>query len=227
MTTKKYSIHWEDDEIVSIEVDGVRYAKPEDISDPEDRAQVERLMARAAEPEPDPDFDQEFGPEFDRRLAEAAGEAQRATASVPKIVGGIFLAVAVLLLGIAALLTANTAAALDREASAPGRVVEVVARRDEAGRTFYYPVVEFILPDKGRQTIRLSEGSSPPAHTPGEAVTIRYDPARPNASARIDSPGDAALQWLGAGITGFVGLVFLVAALLVLRFLHPAESRDA
>jgi hypothetical protein len=100
-------------------------------------------------------------------------------------------------------------------------VVELVARQDQTGQVFYFPVVEFYLPNESRQTVQLSEGSSSPKHTQDERVIILYDPEQPSRSARIQSVGSSLLMWIVPIITGVVGAVFLAAALFVARFFRP------
>ena len=138
----------------------------------------------------------------------------------PKIIVLIFLAVAVLMLTISAITTVSTSLALAKEKSAPGTIVDVVARQenDERGTVFYYPVVEFYSPDETYYLVQLSEGSWPPAYEKGQEVTVLYNPARP-LNARIKSTSSAVLMWIVPAITGILGVVFLIVALLVHRFL--------
>ena len=55
----------------------------------------------------------------------------------------------------------------------------------ENGDTFYFPVVEFPLPDGTRQTVQMDEGSSTMDYEPGQSVTVRYLPDQPE-EARIE-----------------------------------------
>jgi hypothetical protein len=109
-------------------------------------------------------------------------------------------------------------------------VVDVVLRRYQATDTreyeeFYYPVVEFNLPDETLKTVQLSEGSWPAAYEKGDPVTILYDPQQPN-NARIQSASSNFLVWILPGITGLVGAAFLAAALVARWFLRskPEEA---
>ena len=145
----------------------------------------------------------------------------------PKIIVLIFLAVAGLMLAISAITAVSTGLALAKEKSAPGTIVDLVARpaNDERGTVYYYPVVEFYSPDETHHLVQLSEGSWPPAYEKGQEVTVLYDPARP-LDARIKSTSSAVLRWIAPAITGILGVVFLIVALLVRRFLMsgPADS---
>jgi len=189
---KKYSINWENDAVVSVEVDGVQYESPDQIPDPEDRARVLSLMSG----EPDMDFS--------------------LTASEPsalsKYIFLVFLAVAVLMLTISAITAVNAGRNLSREESAPGYVVELINRKDSTGREFSYPVVEFVLPDGSHKTVQLSEGYWPPAYEKGEPVTVLYDPQRP-LTARIKSSSGTASRWTWSIITGILGVAFVIATL--------------
>ena len=189
---KKYSINWENDEVVSVEVDGVQYESPNQIPDPEDRARVLLLMSG----EPDMDF------------SLAAGEPSALT----KYIFLVFLAVAVLMLTISAITAVNTGRNLSREESAPGVVVDLVTRNDSAGQEFSYPVVEFTLPDGSRKTVQLSEGNWPPAYEKGEPVTVLYDPQWP-LTARIKSSSGTVSRWTWSIITGVLGVAFVFATL--------------
>jgi len=189
---KKYSINWENDEVVSVEVDGVQYASPDLIADPEDRARVLRLMSG----EPDMDF------------TLVAGEPS----ALSKYIFLVFLAIAVLMLTIFAITAVNTDRNLSKEESAPGVVVDLVTRKDSAGQEFSYPVVEFTLPDGSRKTVQLSEGNWPPAYEKGEPVTVLYDPQR-SLTARIKSSSGTISRWTWTIITGVLCVAFAIATL--------------
>jgi len=189
---KKYSINWENDEVISVEVDGVQYASPDQIPDPEDRARVLRLMSG----EPDMDF------------TLVAGEPS----ALSKYIFLVFLAIAVLMITISAITAVNTDRNLSKEESAPGVVVDLITRKDSAGQEFSYPVVEFTLPDGSRKTVQLFEGYWPPAYEKGEPVTVLYDPQRP-LTARIKSSSGTVSMWTWSIITGVLGVAFAIATL--------------
>lgn len=212
---KKYSLNIENDEVVSVEVDGVPYDHPDQIPDPEDRAKILLLMEKSTGDDFDQDFDQEFEAEF-RQL-------ERQSAHFPIIIVSIFLLIAVIMLTIASIATVSNVRTLSREQSTPGRVVDLTVRPswDSERRTstdYYYPVVEFYLPGEVRQTVQLSEGSWPPAYQVGDSVTVLYDPEQP-LDARIDSVSSTVLMWILPGITGVIGAIFLAVGLSVWWFL--------
>jgi hypothetical protein len=219
---KKYSINTENDKIVSIEVDGVRYDSPDQIPDAEDRDKIEMLMSKSVE--------DDFGADFDKEFEEEFRQLERDSRRFPILIVGIFLAIAVIMLAIAAVSGISTSRAHAREKSAPGHVVDLVVRASQVSdqqesSEFYYPVVEFRLPDETLQTVQLSEGSWPPAYGKGDAVTILYDPQQPH-NARIQSTSSTILAWILPGITGIVGVVFLAAALFTGWFLKPEPSQE-
>src|SRR4051812_27604656 len=89
---------------------------------------------------------------------------------VERVVGGVFAGVAVLMLGVAAATGLPTACALAREETVPGRVVSLTprtvavpvdtndpARKRHVDREFFYPVVEFELPDGTRRTVQTAD----------------------------------------------------------------------
>ncbi len=243
---KKYSVNVENNVVVSIEVDGVSYTTPDEISDPDDRATIQRLLDQSDASDASNVFTDEFDAfdetfernvqSFHEKYATDFQALERQAEKFPKIIVGIFLTVAVPMLAIAGVATAYNMKTLANEKSAPGRVVELIARQEWVStssssssssssrrlREFYYPVVEFTLPNQKVQKVELSEGSSPPEHEKGDAVTVLYDPANPR-HARIDSISSTILMWILPGITGTLGIAFLVATLLVHKFL----SQDA
>jgi hypothetical protein len=213
--TKKYSIQMEDDRVVSVEVDGTQYDDPTQIPDEQDREKILELIAKSSDEDFDKAFDKEFEGEF--------RELERQTAEMPKVIISIFLGIGLLLSIIATISTISTIRKLSRETSAPGQVVDMVVRQSRDSETqtineYYYPVVEFDLPDGTHKQVQLSEGSWPPEYEIGQAVTILYDPEHP-LDARIKSSSSTLLMWIFPGITGIVGIVFLGVTLLVWRFL--------
>jgi hypothetical protein len=182
---KRYAIIWED-EVLSVEVDGVRYEDAGQIPDPEDRARMLRLVASLSEMPPAEPF------------------------VVSRFIVPLFLAVALLMLSICAFTAVNTSRALAREATVPGYVVDVVARADSDGREFFYPVVEFVLPDETRYTVQTSEGSWPPAYEKGQSVTVLYQRDQP-LNARIKSTSSTVGVWTWSIVTGFLGVAFAIA----------------
>lgn len=212
---KKYSINVENDEVVSVEVDGIQYDSPDNIPNETDREKVLDLVSKTT--------GDSFGEDFDKEYEEDFRELERQSAGASKIIVSIFLAVGALLLVIALFSTVNTVRALAREVSAPGQVVEMTIRQSYDSETritkeYYYPVVEFNLPDGTSKQVQLSEGSWPPEYEVGQPVTILYDPAKP-LDARIQSPSSTLLKWILPGILGILGISFLAITLIVRRFL--------
>lgn len=217
MTTKKYSIHWEDDLPVSFEVDGVTYDRLDEVPDETDRRKLEAMMESAEEAE----FDAEF-----EKMSREVGQVKGA--DVEKIVLSIFTGVAALMLLIAGIASYNNILKISREKSTPGRVVEVIERRqyvseqDRVVEEYYYPVVEFTASDGRRRSVQMNEGSSSPQYEAGDEVTVLYDPGRP-LEARIKSFGSSALMWILPGITGILGVAFL-GAVIAVRKLMPTDG---
>ena len=224
MARKKYSINWENDEPVSFEVDGVLYESLDQVPDEADREKLSAMMDAS----PDQQFEKEFK-EFDKEF-EKDWEANRKTsASAEKIVLGVFTGVAVLMLLIAFVSSAGAILRMNREESAPGRVVEIIERReyvneqDRVVEEYFYPVVEYVSNDGRFHSVQMTEGSSAPSHEVGDDVTVLYNPERP-LQARIKSFGSAALMWILPGITGILGLGFLGAVTAVRKLMPSAED---
>jgi hypothetical protein len=218
---KKYSFQMENDEIVSLEVDGVSYTKPDDIPDKKDRKKIKALISRTRGADSDDDFDKAF----DQETREAFREMERQSAIFPKLILAIFLGVAVITLVIAAFSAYSAVQTISREKSAPGRVVDLVVRTSRDSTTgevtsYTYPVVEFVLPGRQLQKVQMSEGSSPPDYEVGDQVTVLYNPQRPRDS-RIKSFTSDLMLWLLPGITFLVGAAFVTAAVVVFKFWPP------
>jgi hypothetical protein len=218
MATKKYSINWEDELPVSFEVDGVTYDNLDDIPHERDRRKLEAMMESSF----DADFDAEFA-EMNREVQQVNG------ADVEKIILSVFTGVAVLMLLIAGIASANNILKINREKSAPGVVVDMTKRLEYDEQDFnrvigetYYPIVEFTANDGKRREVQLSEGSFPPAYEIGDEVTVLYEPDHP-LDARIKSFGSSALMWILPGITGLLGVAFLGAVFAVRKLMLPTE----
>jgi len=224
MPKKKYSINWENDELVSFEVDGILYESLDQIPDEADRSKLETMMNASIEQE----FEKEFE-EFDREFEKEFEANKKTSANAEKLILGIFSGVAVVMLLIAFISSASAILKMNREERAPGRVVEIIQRReyvnhqDRVVQDYYFPVVEFVSADGRRHSVQMTEGSSAPSHEVGDEVTVLYAPDHP-LEARIQSFGSAALMWILPGITGIVGLGFLGAVIAVCRLMPPAES---
>jgi uncharacterized protein DUF3592 len=222
MAKKKYSINWDNDIPVSFEVNSVEYKSLEDVPNEADRLKLEAML--------DSPVDQESDAEFDTEFEKMGKEVQQVKGpSVEKIILSIFTGVAALMLLIAGVASFNNIAKINREESAPGQVVDMTKRleydeqnRDRVIGETYYPVVEFVAQDGERRTVQLSEGSFPPAYEVGDKVTVLYGPDHP-LEARIKSSASSALMWVLPGITGILGICFLVAVLVVRKFMLSSE----
>ena len=224
MSKKKYSINWENDEPTSFEVDGVSYESLDQVPDETDRSKLEAMMDASVEEE----FEKEFK-DFDKKFEKDWEAHRKSSAHAEKLILGIFSGVAVLMLLIAFVSAASAVLKMSREKSAPGRVVEIIQRReyvnqqDRVVQDYYYPVVEFVSSDGRKHTVHMTEGSSAPAHEVGDEITVLYNPEHP-LEARIKSIGSSALMWILPGITGILGLGFLGAVIAVRRLMPSTED---
>jgi len=224
MARKKYSINWENDEPVSFEVDGILYESIEQIPEEADREKFTAMMESSV----DQQFEQELK-DFDKEFEKQFEEHRKTAIHAEKLILAIFSGVAVLMFLIAFVSSASAILKMTREESAPGRVMEIVQRReyineqDRIVQDYYFPVVNFVSSDGRRHSVQLTEGSSTPPHEVGDEVTVLYDPDHP-LEARIKSFGSSALMWVLPGITGILGLAFLGAVLAVQKLMPSAES---
>jgi Protein of unknown function (DUF3592) len=152
-----------------------------------------------------------------------------------KIIIPLFGGIALLLLSIAGISSFLGYRQLASELSAPGRVVELVLRQqvstvDRAESTadgrsvlgpsdrkitvaqgYYYPVVEFKLPDGQLKTVQLEQGSWPAPYEKGDPVTVRYESGRP-LKAHIQSTGNTVGHFILPMILAPLGLIFLAVS---------------
>ena len=224
MPGKKYSINWDNDEPVSFEVDEVLYESIDQVPDEADREKLTAMI--------DASFDQQFEKDFkdfDKEFKKDWEAHKKTSANAEKIILGVFTGVAVLMLLIAFVSSASVILKMNREQSAPGRVVEIIQRReyvneqDRVVQDYYFPVVEYVSRDGRRHTVQLTEGSSVPSYEVGDDVTVLYNPERP-LEARIQSVGSYALMWILPGITGILGLAFLGGVIAVQKLMLPTEA---
>ncbi|OUC16422.1 MAG: hypothetical protein B0A82_01700 [Alkalinema sp. CACIAM 70d] len=235
----KISINWNNDEITSIEVNGIQYSHPDEIPNDDDRKKVLQLMARVA-PQTSVDFDLDFDDEESTHPSDSlwpklqqtpfSQPSQPETWPVERIVFWVFFPIGVTFLTIAGIFAYTTQQALAREQRAAGQVVDLIPHtvvdreRRYSSYTLYAPVVEFQSADRKNHRIELSESSRPPAYEKGEQVTVLYDPSHPS-QARIDSVSSKILLWLLPGIFGFLGSVFFGISLVIRRvFSAPKNS---
>lgn len=224
MTKKKYSINWEDDLPVSFEVNGMQYESIDDVPDEDDRHKLESILGFSSDDVEEVDFnDAEF-----KQLRKDVEQISKFP--VEKVVLWVFTGVAMIMLLIAGISSFNAVAKINGEASASGRVVDVIERRqyvnvqDRIVEEYYYPVVEYVSSDGKRHIVQLSEGSNPASYEVGDEVTVLYAPEHP-LDARIKSFESSALMWVLPGITGILGVAFLAAVLFVWKVMlsEPSE----
>jgi hypothetical protein len=209
---KKYSINWENNEPASFEVDGATYASLDDVPNWKDRDKLAAMVQASSED----DFEDVM---FDEKEFEELRKAAENPTMERWVLGG-FTAIAVVMILVAVIASFLNIQKIAKEESAPGRVVDVVARRElvnaenDIVRDFYYPVIEFVAMDGHKRTVQINEGSDSPYYEKGDEITVRYDPDHP-LDARIKSAGSNMLMWVLPGITGVLGLAFAGAVFVV------------
>lgn len=218
---KNYSVQMENDEVVSVEVDGQTYIRPEDIPDLLDREKIRALISKMTGPDSKKGLDQEFKEEL--------LELNQNPGIIPWVFLAILLGVAAIMFIIAVTSTVQTVQTLSREESVNGTVVDQVVRPSRDSETgivtnYIYPVVEFTPPGQSLLKVQMSEGSTSPDFAIGDQVTILYDPQQPRDS-RIKSFSSNLLLWLLPIITFLVGAAFLAVAIIFMKFWPPWKKR--
>jgi hypothetical protein len=206
---KQYAIRWQGDEPVGYEVDGVRYKTLDDVPDPADREWLMSLVVGID----DDHFDIPTAPSI----------------RLDRVLLTVFIGVAVLMLAIAVYSATVVGRGLAREQETTGEVLDLVARRDDAGTQYYYPIVQFTLRDGTRKIVEMREGSWPPAYEQFEQVTVRYDPAFPDG-AYVKSLSDTLTRYTVTLVTGILAVAFVLAILLtvwVTKKVPDLEETDA
>jgi len=209
---KKYSINWENDEPASFEVDGVTYNSLDDVPSEKDRNKLAAMVDDFANDDAE---DIKFN---EKEFEELRKEAENPT--MERWVLGGFTGIAAVMILVTLISSFLNIQKISKEEIAPGRVVDVVVRREVVDqqnrivRDFYYPVVEFVAIDGHKRTVQLSEGSDSAYYEKGNEITVRYDPEHP-LDARIKSAGSNMLMWILPGITGILGLAFAGAVFIV------------
>lgn len=220
MAKKTYSINWEDDIPVSFEVNGVTYESLDDIPNEKDRTKLEAMLNSAE----DAEFDAEFA-------KMGSNMSTPDDSSFENLILGIFTGIAVLMLLITGISSFFNVQKINREKSAPGVVTDMTKQLEYDSNDYnrvigetYYPVVEFTAQDGKRRNVQMSEGSFPPSYEVGDEVTVLYEPDHP-LDARIKSAGSNALMWILPGITGILGIGFLVAVIAVRRVIFLSKKQ--
>jgi hypothetical protein len=218
---KNYSVQMENDEVISVEVDGQTYIRPEDIPDLLDREEIRALISKMTRPDSKEGLNQDFKEEL--------LELNQKPGIIPRVFLAILLGVAAIMFIIAVTSTVQTVQTLSREESVNGTVVDQVFRPSRDSETgivtnYIYPVVEFAPAGKTLLKVQMSEGSSSPDYAIGDQVTILYDPRQPRDS-RIKSSSSNLLLWILPAITFLVGTAFLAVALIFIKFWPPWKRR--
>jgi hypothetical protein len=199
MPKKNYAVHWENEQAVSFEVDGVKYDSLNAIPNKRDKQKLKEMMAASS------------APDFDEKEWE---QTQKESDKAQNIILWVFGGVAALMLLITLIASGVNISKIAKEKSAPGVVVNVVKipEYDENDRTrvlaeINYPVVRFTAEDGRRREVQMSVGSELQLYETGNEVTVRYDPQQP-LDVRIDSFGSSVLMWIFPSIMGILALGF-------------------
>jgi hypothetical protein len=95
-----------------------------------------------------------------------------------------------------------------------GRIVGLTEHRsrEREGRwsVSYFPVFQYTLPDGTVLQRRARAGGNPPSYEVGEAVRVRYDPARPTEAEIASFMQTWFFSVLLGGVGGLIGLVGLL-----------------
>lgn len=131
-----------------------------------------------------------------------------------RLVGRIFLAVAIVLIGVCYVTVRNSQRFLASAERAEGTVVALSrSSGNRSDGTVYHPVVTFRTSAGETVEFISSWGSRPAPYRRGDAVTVLYQASDPNG-ARIEA---FFSLWGASLITGGLGSVFLILAIVLLK----------
>lgn len=118
-------------------------------------------------------------------------------------------------------LALSTGSFLRRATRVRASITALEPRTDTADQTVhYYPSFTFTTPDGISRTITSETGTNPPGFRVGQEVNVLVDPAN-LADARIDN---VIQLWLVPMVVGFLGVVFLGVAALLLLIEHKEAN---
>ncbi|HWT09041.1 MAG TPA: DUF3592 domain-containing protein [Roseomonas sp.] len=99
--------------------------------------------------------------------------------------------------------------AVETEGSIVALTEHRTRERDGRWSVSYFPVFQYTLPDGTVLQRRARAGGNPPSHAVGEAVRVRYDPARPAEAEIVSFMQTWFFSVLLGGVGALIGLVGL------------------
>ena len=127
----------------------------------------------------------------------------------------VMMIIALLLAGGGVYMAGNLSSLQKTGSIAEGTVVEQEREfLTSENRSYYYPVVEFSLPDGNPVRFREQTGSSQPVMKAGEKVTVIYDPAQPG-QAMIDRGAWNLLPPAGLIFAGFFLFIMGIKSIVI------------
>ena len=137
---------------------------------------------------------------------------------VMRIIGAIFLAVALVMFLVAGLVFSHVTEFMQTSVTTTGTVIDFELRRStstsSSSSSVYYPLVQFKT-EKGEEVEFVSScGSRPAAYDKGESVPVRYDPNSTKYPYRagIDT---FVSNWLGVIIPGILAVMLSIAGVIM------------
>lgn len=135
-------------------------------------------------------------------------------------VGGIFMAVGLIIMAAGGVFYFQNAQLADGGARAQGTVIELARSTDSDGDVTYRPVVEFFDDDGTRHEFASSFSSSPPSYSRGQKVDVVYDPQAPGR-AMIEGTLE---RWIPLLIAGFGASFAAIGAVFVFLYLRRRKT---
>ncbi|HMJ68890.1 MAG TPA: DUF3592 domain-containing protein [Cyclobacteriaceae bacterium] len=167
-------------------------------------------------------LEQQIEGNTEAELEESIKDLNSSTAKLPKILGGIFSSIGLLLLVLAVWFGNKSYSFLEKAVPVPGIVKDFTETKEynkEERReyTLFWPIVQYHY--EGRDyTWKSNVGSSSPSYDIGNQIPLLIDPAKPG-----DPEEDSFFSnWFLPLLLGAVGMVFAGVGIIVLRsFRNP------
>lgn len=160
-------------------------------------------------------LEEQLEAESDAALEQSGKELEQSTANLPAIIGGIFSAIGIILIGLAAWFGYRSYNFLQKAEIVPGIVKEFKERqaRNKEDNTMYtlnMPVLQYHYNGKD-YTYVSPYGSTTPEYAVGDQISLLVDPAepgRPEEDSFMNS-------WFLPMLLGSIGLVFAGVGIVV------------
>ena len=130
----------------------------------------------------------------------------------------LLLGIALVMSSIAALSAFRVRQVMAREESVSARISQLLVKAGENDELLYAPLVEFYTTSSERYEVLAEEWAQSSPYVPGQRVTVRYDPSRPQ-NIRIVSLRNNIGRFTLTLITGSIAIASALAGAITYRLM--------